>query len=164
MNPLKKAVDSFNDFHQKFTLGVPELIFGVYSIIATVARPLVPMLLIALNVNEFETMYISFFVSFSITCFFLTISFINNIDWYGQRETGLVFFVINKINKKYKLSILFFGDSFLFFIYHRKNNKIYATIPLLVLSSIVVTIFWEIFGILLVSLAGLIIKIFELFF
>ena len=157
MNPrIKKLVDSFYDFRQKFTLGVPELVFGIYSIIATATRPSIPTLLLAMNVNEFETMYISLAVSFSITCLFLLFSIVKKIDWYGKKETGLIFFIINKFNNKKTLLILFFGDSFLFFIYHQKNNKIYTTIPLLILSSIAVTITWEIFGILLIKLIGLI--------
>lgn len=165
MSPLiKKMAESFNASRPKFTLGIPELIFGLYSLIATITRPLIPTLLIAINVTEFETMYISFIISFSITCFFLSISFINKIDWYGKKETGLVFFVINKINKKYKLLILFICDSFLFFIYHKKNSKLYKTVMLFTLSSIIITILWEMFGILLVLLAELIKTIWELFF
>jgi hypothetical protein len=152
---IKKMAELFN-YRPKFTIGLAELMFGIYSITATTTRPLIPTFLIAVNVNEFETMYISFIFSFSVTSLFLSFSMIKKMDWYGKKEKGLIFFIINKFNRKRILLILFLLDSFLFFIYYKKNNNKYRTVLLFTLSSVAITLMWEAFAILSVKLIGVI--------
>lgn len=157
MNPrIKKMVDSFNDFHQKVSIGLPEILLILYTGISWSMRLLNPILL-----EHFErgtVILINFIFSVSLTVIFILISDFMKTDWYGKSKKSLTFAVIGLLsksgNEKKILRYLFFLDSYLYYILSRSycSGSIINIIKrwiMFLLSQLTVALTWLCIGIII---------------
>jgi len=147
----------FNTLRQKLKkLLTPEFILLIYTLVSWLTR-------LSLNYflpkffNGSSTVTITFPVSVGITIFFIWISHIQKIDWYGRKQVGPIARIIKYCYEKNWIKslirILFFMDPFLFYIYFKNghNEKIHYWIAwiLLMLSLFVTSLAWMGFGFLI---------------
>ena len=103
-----------------------------------------------------STVIITFPVSIAVTIFFIWISYVKKIDWYGRKQIGPIARIIKFCSERNWISslirILFFIDPYLFFIYfkngHNKKMHYFIAWILLLLSLFVTSLAWMGFGFL----------------